>query len=456
MSAVRPPVSAVTDDALGEDDLVTLESRLASGDVTPRELWQAARARAEAVEPTLNAVACWVDEPDHVRGVPVVVKDNEDLAGYPTRQGSRTVPASPARQSSPFVAQMLALGLAPVAKTTLPELGLTATTESTLHGPTRNPWRTTHSAGGSSGGSAALVAAGVVPIGHANDGGGSIRIPAACCGLVGLKPSRGRLVDRPELDRLPVPLVTQGVLTRSVRDTAHYLATAERHHRSSYLPPIGDVRGPGPARLRIGLVHRAPHDVPLSHDVLAAVDTVARALDAAGHHVVPIDPPVDEQFGRDFLVYWQLLAFAFYRGGRALVGSGFDAEQAESFTQYLSRRLVRDGPRVPGALRRLRRHATTPEPIFDRVDVVLSPVLAHAAPPLGHLGPGVDPRTHLVRLLQWTAFTPAANVTGGPAVALPASRTDEGLPIGVQLSAPRGHERRLLELGYELEPHLLS
>ena len=383
-----------------------------------------------------------------------MVKDNEDLAGYPTRQGSRAVPSTPARTSTPIVAALLDLGLAPVAKTTLPEFGLTASTESSLHGPTHNPWNPSHSVGGSSGGSAALVAAGVVPIGHANDGGGSIRIPAACCGLVGLKPSRGRLPDRPELDRLPVPLVTQGVLTRTVRDTAMVLADAERHHPRPHLAPIGDVAGPGLPRMRVGVVRRAPHGVPIDPGVMAAVDAVATALAHLGHHVGPMEPPVGEQFARDFLVYWQLLAFLLHRGGRVVEGPGFKAAQTEPFTRYLSRRLGSDAARVPGALHRLRRHAREPEPAFDRVDVVVSPVLAHPAPPLGHVGPDVDPETHLVRLLRWVAFTAAANVTGAPALSLPAGRSRDGLPIGVQLSAPRGHERRLLELAFELDDAL--
>lgn len=482
MARALPPVSAVTDDALGDDDAWALRQRLARGEVSARELWLAAQRRAAAVELTLNGVACWVDEdqeqggPSHRRpfdrlpsarsshgdetspgdlaGIPCVVKDNEALAGYPTRQGSCAVPSTPAPTSTPIVAALLDLGLTPVAKTTLPEFGLTASTESTLHGATRNPWNPLHSVGGSSGGSAALVAAGVVPIGHANDGGGSIRIPAVCCGLVGLKPSRGRLPDRPEVARLPVPIVAQGVLTRSVRDTSMVLTAVERRHPAPHLPPIGDVTGPGHARLRVGVVHRAPHEVPIDPDMVAAVDAVAAALAHLGHDVDPTDPPVDAQFGRDFLVYWQLLAFLLHRGGRVVEGPGFDASRTEPFTRYLSRRLGHDVPKVPGALARLRRHAQAPEPVFDQVDVVVSPVLAHPAPPIGYVGPDVDPQTHLVRLLRWVAFTAAANVTGAPALSLPVGRSREGLPVGVQISAPRGHERRLLELAFELDDAL--
>jgi Asp-tRNA(Asn)/Glu-tRNA(Gln) amidotransferase A subunit family amidase len=166
-----------------------------------------------AVNSELNAVVCDAHVAPAVTGpfagIPSALKDNEDLAGLPTLHGSWAPADTPATKTSPWIAQYLALGLEPIAKTTLPEFGLTASTESSRFGATRNPWDTARSVGGSSGGSAALVAAGVVPIAHANDGGGSIRIPAAACGLVGLKPSRGRIIDAPELDRLPVNLVAQ-------------------------------------------------------------------------------------------------------------------------------------------------------------------------------------------------------------------------------------------------------
>ncbi|HEY4991350.1 MAG TPA: amidase family protein, partial [Nakamurella sp.] len=206
-------VDATADDALGSDDMIALLARLEAREVSAGELRDAAVARARSVNARLNAVAAWVDENPRtfgappleglLAGIPTVIKDNEDLAGYATTQGSWAMPERPAKVSSPFVSQYLELGVAAIAKTTMPEFGLTASTESLRFGATTNPWDTRRSAGGSSGGSAALVAAGVVPVAHANDGGGSIRIPAACCGLVGLKPTRGRLVDWPAVERQP-------------------------------------------------------------------------------------------------------------------------------------------------------------------------------------------------------------------------------------------------------------
>ncbi|MGB9373792.1 MAG: amidase [Jiangellales bacterium] len=463
----RLEVSVDADDALGADDAVGLAERLRRREVSAAELAQAATGRARAVNPVLNAVTTWVDDmtpppgDSPFAGVPSLIKDNDDLAGYPTTQGSWAVPDTLARADSPWVAQFRSLGFAPIAKTTLPEFGLTASTESSRFGATRNPWDTDRSAGGSSGGSAALVAAGVVPLAHANDGGGSIRIPASCCGLVGLKPSRGRLVDRPEVAHLPVPMTVQGVVTRTVRDTAAYYAAAERAHRDPRLPPIGDVRGPSPARLRIGLVLDAPYGIGVDSDVVARTSHAATTLADLGHHVEPIAAPGPRTFAPDFLVYWQMLALGLRLGGRQLFGRRFDPTRTEPLTDYLAERMRLDLPRLPAALTRLRRCARHGEAVYDTVDVVLSPVLAHPPPAVGHIGPGTDPRTHLVRLLRWTAFTPLANVSGAPALSMPWGHSRGGAPIGVHLAAPVGHEARLLHLAYELEsaspaPNLLT
>jgi amidase len=455
-------VDATTDDALGTDDATALLRRLAEREVSSTELYEAALARARHVNPALNAVATWTQSyhpatrpipaaDAALAGVPTVVKDNEDLADFPSGQGSNAVPDRPAATSSPWVAQMLRLGLVPLAKTTLPEFGLTATTESVRYGATHNPWDVTRSSGGSSGGSAALVAAGAVPIAHANDGGGSIRIPAACCGLVGLKPTRGRLVDRPELERLPVQIAVQGVLTRSVRDTALYLAEAERLHHDARLPPVGHVTGPDPRRLRVGVVTSGILGLPLSAPTVAAVRDAAVLCERLGHHVEETGPPVDDQFGVDFLRYWAFVAFSLRYGGAAVFGRPFDGRRTEPFTRGLAGLFVRSPERLPPAVRRLRRLAREHERGFDRYDVLLSPVLGHETPPIGHLAPDVPFRVHLLRLLRYTSFTPLQNVTGSPAVSLPLGRTADGLPIGVQVVAPYGCEDRLLSLAYELE-----
>lgn len=458
--AMSRVVTAGTDDALGGSDATELIDRLHRREVSAPELRAAALARARAVNGQLNAVTRWIETPQTkvnvhndapFAGVPSLLKDNEPLAGYPNSHGSAAVPDRPAEACSPIVAQFLDLGLDPIALTTLPEFGLTASTESTRFGATRNPWDPARSSGGSSGGSAVLVAAGVVPLAHANDGGGSIRIPAACCGVVGLKPSRGRLPDALGVDQLPIQITVQGVLTRTVRDTALYFAAAERSHPAVTLPPIGHVTRPARRRLRIGVCTSSVRDLPISADTISSVQAAGQLCAELGHHVEEVGPPVDERFAADFLDFWSLLAFLLHRGGTQVFGAGFDAALTEPFTQSMSGRLVRRADKLPGALRRLRRLAREHETGFARYDVLITAVTGHPAPPIGHLGPDVEFRTHLVRLLRFCSMTPVQNVSGAPAISLPLGRTAAGLPIGVQFAAPFGHERRLLELALELE-----
>ncbi len=466
-------VSAVRDDALGDDDTVGLLRRLERREVSAEELRAAALERAATVNPQLNALTLTLVEPPRTEvarredapftGIPTVIKDNEDLTGSPTLQGSWAMPDTPATRCSPWVAQFLAMGVSPIGKSTLPEFGLTASTESPRFGATRNPWDLGRSVGGSSGGSAALVAAGVVPMAHANDGGGSIRIPAACCGLVGLKPTRGRILDRPEVQQLPVRISAQGVLTRTVRDTARYLAEAERANRvllggahrppglRADLPEIGHVEGPSRRRLRVGVVLSGFRGMPIGPETLDAVRAAGERCEQLGHHVEEIHVPVEEHFGPDFLTYWAFLAFLLRFGGRSLYGPGFDGSRTDSVTQGLAAMFARHAPFLPAALRRLRRVHLHEAQVFEGHDVVLSPVLGHEAPPIGFLGPDVPFRTHLPRLLRFCAFTPVQNVTGAPGISLPMSHSSNGMPIGVHATAPAGHERRLLELAYELE-----
>ncbi len=450
--------TTVTDDALGTDDTVALLDRLQRRDVSAAELVAAAATRARGAQERLNAVVSWVPDPaptaapdTPLAGIPSFIKDNEQLAGLPTREGSRATSDAPARESSVWTSQFLALGATPLGKTTLPEFGLTSTTESLLSGPTRNPWDRSRSVGGSSGGSAALVAAGVVPLAHANDGGGSIRIPAACCGLVGLKPSRGRLVDMPELERLPVNITTQGVLTRSVRDTALYYAVAERAYRNTALPPIGHVTRPIDRPLRIAVTPAGHPDLPTSPETAAAVLAAGRLCDELGHQVSVIDFPYGKQVGVDFLRYWAFLSFLLKKWGGRLFGEPFDPGLLEPFTVELARMFTAAPERLIGALGRLRRFGPAYSAPFADYDVVISPVVAHVAPPLAYLGPQAADRDHLIRLLRFVSVTPLQNIAGAPAISLPLAQDSAGLPIGIHLAADVGGERTLLELALQLE-----
>ncbi|MDD9892805.1 MAG: amidase family protein, partial [Gammaproteobacteria bacterium] len=287
-------VAAPTDDVLGNLDATDIKQLIAKGELTAVETISAAIERVKAVEPELNSIvserydAALMDAavrdtrrkipyegPEVFSGVPSFIKDNTDLVGMPTRHGSRATPNMAMPKDAPFAKQFMSTGLIPIAKTTLPEFGLTATTEFSQSAGSRNPWNTNHSTGGSSGGSAALVAAGVVPIAHANDGGGSIRIPAACCGVVGLKPTRERLRNPEMAEKLPLNIVVEGVVTRTVRDTAAFYAGAEMHSRNRKLPEIGHVTGPNKKRLRIAACVERQGGLPCDPEVAAAVETVA-------------------------------------------------------------------------------------------------------------------------------------------------------------------------------------
>lgn len=302
MNEQNKRVSAFCSDALGTLDGVGIAERISSGEISAAEAVDAAIARAKSVNPALNAIVtetfdtarAQVKDPvtGSFAGVPSFIKDNEDVQGAPTLWGTRAVPNKPAGKSSRFVKQFFSTGLVCLGKTALPEFGLTATTESLAFGTTRNPWHTDYSTGGSSGGSAALVASGVVPLAHGNDGGGSIRIPASCCGLVGLKPSRGRL-ERVEGSRLmPVDIVYEGILTRTVRDTATFYHGAEKYRRAPRMPEIGDVKHPGKKRLRIALFTDLPYATPAHSESADLVYRTGDLCEELGHTVREIPVPV--------------------------------------------------------------------------------------------------------------------------------------------------------------------
>ena len=447
---------AFGDDVLGHHDGIALAALVRAGEVTRREVLEAALARAEKVN-GLNAVQVLDDRgldrapvAGPFSGVPTFVKDNTDVVGLPTNHGSEAFTAHPAKHDAPFTKALLAQGLVPIGKSRLPELGFNASTEFMTGEPVRNPWGTDHSSGASSGGSAALVAAGVVPLAHANDGGGSIRIPAAACGLVGLKPSRGRFVADPLERLLPVSIVGQGVVTRSVRDTAHFFAHAERVRRVRPLPPVGLVEGPSKRRLRIGLVLDSVMGVKTDDATRSAVQGTADLLTGLGHEVVEMAPPMSQQFADDFLLYWGMLGWLAATQLRRVVPD-LDATRFDGLTLGLSADYLSKRRQTVGAIRRLRASVQDYARLMAGYDAVLSPVLAHTTPLLGHLAPSQSFDVLLGRLLEYVTFTPLNNATGTPAISLPLGATLDGLPIGVHLMAAHGAERTLLELAYELE-----
>lgn len=456
-------VHAFRNDALGDADATEVARRIRAGEVSRLEVCAAAISRAEDLQPLIGAVEvtdyqralAGAREARDVRGafagVPTFVKDNVDVGGLPTGHGTDAFVPRPADADGPFVAQLKAQGLAVLGKSRLPEFGFSASTEYARRDPVRNPWNLEYSAGASSGGAAALVASGVVPIAHANDGGGSTRIPAAACGLVGLKPTRGRLVADAADTRLPVRITAQGVLSRSVRDTAGFYAAAEEYRRNPKLKPIGSVAGPSRTRLRVGVVVDSVIGPPVDDETRGCVLGTADLLSTLGHHVEEIPLPVSKQFAEDFSLYWGLLGLLVTTAGTRVLDPAFDVRRTDNLTRGLAQMCRRRLPQVPAMLVRLRRSTRAYREVFAGVDVVLSPVLGHTTPRLGHLSPTLPFEELFPRLQAYVAFTPLNNATGGPALSLPLGRTAGGLPIGCHLSADHGDERTLLEVAYELE-----
>ena len=250
---------------------------------------------------------------------------------------------------------------------------------------------------------------------------------------------------------MPVPLVCEGVLSRSVRDTAHFLAGAERYRRSRMWPPLGLIEAPARRRLRVGVLHESIFgDTLCAHTKAVLADTVA-LLESLGHRCVSASQPVGLSFVDDFADYWGMLAFLVSSLGRILFGAGFDASRLDSFTRGLAALYRRHAWRTPGFIYRLRRSWQQHISWMKAYDVVLSPVLGHAVAPLGDFGPGQPFEQLFERILRYVCFTPINNANGSPAIALPLGSSLAGLPLGMQFTAAHGDERTLLELAYELE-----
>ncbi|MBZ5735251.1 amidase [Nocardioides sp. TRM66260-LWL] len=457
---------AFRDDALGTLDAVGLVAALHAGEVSVPEVVEAAIARTEAVAERLGALAlrtygaaraeAAAPRPGWFAGVPTVVKDNVEVAGLPAQHGSDAFRARPARADGDLARMLLATGVVPIGTSQLSEFGFSASAEHPRLGPVRSPWDLERTAGASSAGSGALVAAGAVPIAHGNDGGGSIRIPAAVNGLVGLKPSRGRLAGDRLTRRLPVRIVSDGVLTRTVRDTAAFLREAEKVYRPLDLRPVDDITRPGRARLRIAVATAGPEG-EASAEAADAVLAVASRLEELGHSVERLDDVaalVPAGFADDFLLHWGLLALGIVRGGRLTFGPTWRPERTDELTRGLAAHAQRHLHRLPGAIRRLRSAERVSAAFFERFDVLLTPTLGHRTPAIGHLDGGLPADVQLERLRAWVAFTPLANVTGDPSLSMPLGRDADSAPLGVLLGAGRGREARLLELAYELEEAL--
>ena len=250
---------------------------------------------------------------------------------------------------------------------------------------------------------------------------------------------------------LPVNIISDGVVTRSVRDTAGFLAYAESWFKNRNLPAIGHVQGPSGRQLRIGLVLDSINGHPTDPETRLAVEQTARYLEKLGHIIEPMDVPVASSFPDDFALYWGMLAFGVKARGKKLYHPDFDKSRVDGLTNGLDKMFRRQFWRLPAVIWRLKRSWHDYQRHMNDYDAVLTPVLGHTTPPLGHLNPGVPFDTLFERLTRYVSFTPLANATGAPAIALPMGESSQHLPISVQFMGRHGDERTLLEIAYALE-----
>jgi amidase len=458
-----PPDEFAALDGLGQAELVRKKQ------VTPLELINAAIARVEKRDPAINAVITKTFEQARQRaseplaagpfaGVPFLIKDLEALKGVRLTYGSNFFKGNVAAHTSEVIARMEKAGLVVIGKSSTPEFGLLPTTEPKLFGPTKNPWDLAHSPGGSSGGAAAAVAAGLVPLAQASDGGGSIRIPASCCGLFGLKVSRGRNPEAPGVKEDGLSVVH--CVSRSVRDSAALLdatrgpTPGERWWVAPPERPSAQEVGAPAGKLRIGfrLTDFAGHKV--HPDCAAAVQSTATLCAELGHHVEEAEPKFDGQaFGDAFLVLWAAVAGRVIKGVKKVFGSKLKEDAFEPWTWRLaeidSRHTPSDvslawGGPLQNANLELVRFMTT-------YDLLLTPVLGRPPVKTGELDQTKSTDEIIAWLQAYCAFTPVANATGQPAMSVPLYWNAEGLPIGSHFIARHGDEATLLRLASQLE-----
>lgn len=459
-------------DAYKQHDATALARLVAQGEVSAEQLLETAITAAERENPAINALsqklydhgraALFDGLPDGpFRGVPFLLKDaSADLAGTPTLTGARVLADHIASADSTLVERYKAAGLVIFGKTTTPEFALAASTETSLTGATCNPWDHSRTAGGSSGGSAAAVAAAIVPVAHASDGGGSIRIPASCCGLFGMKPTRARTPSGPRVGEGWGSLAVQHVLTRSVRDSAAMLdvtqggAPGDPYWAPPRARPYVDEVAADPGRLRVALQMLPPSGRPVDPECSRAAQEAAHLIATLGHEVEEATLPGDWGILGEAL--WTLVASNVSRTieaigraqGRTL---GADDVDAVSWSAVEASRHMRveDYPRAMAEIHAQSRRMAA---FHTRYDVVISPTLGQPPPPLGTQRTDTgDLAAYREALARFSPFTQMFNVTGQPSMSLPLHWTDTGLPVGVMASADFGREDLLFRLAGQIE-----
>ncbi len=442
-----------------------------SGEVRSRELVEVALAQIEASK-DLNAFT-FVDgeaalaaadaiqpgDPRPFAGVPIAIKELNAAVGQPFTMGSDIFGDFRAPQDSYTTRRLRDAGFVLIGRTSSPEFGIVPTTEPRRFGPTRNPWNRERSAGGSSGGAGAAVAAGILPVAQGSDGGGSLRIPAACCGLVGLKPSRGRVSAGPDLgDNM---LSSNGALTRTVADAAHLLDILAGYEigDATWAPPASEPFASAltrpPRSLRIAFTTVSPLGTPVDPLCVAATHDAARLLASLGHMVEEVTPPawqseeLEPAFNR---VYAAGIASGVRAGARA-TGRAPSPELVEPLTwMFYEQAMGASSAELLEAIGALQRHARRIVAFFSIYDALLTPALAQRPLPIGYLNTqSADPAAEWRKAAMFTPFTPVFNATGQPAISLPLFHGEDGLPLAIQLAGPPLGEALLLSLAAQLE-----
>jgi len=437
-------------------DALSLAAQVRAGDVSWRELADEYLERAR--HDPFNAFTHVVDEPEPPRdeggpfyGVPIAIKDLNDAAGLPTTYSCKAYAHNVAQVDAAVVRNIKDAGFVILGKTNTPELGTIAQTESELNGACVNPWNSARTPGGSSGGAAAAVAGGLLPIAHGSDGGGSIRIPASCCGLVGIKPSRGRVSPAPYVSG-SLGLGTSGPIARTVRDAAALLDVMRGYEPGDFyvapVPPrsyLDECDEPA-GELRIAVATTPPVDVPVDPECVAAVRSAAELLTELGHDVVDATPPwsIPEMIV-EFIRVWQV--------GPATAGID-DLSLLEPINRALAEQARETAsPEYGKAIMQLQTITRRVVAFWDEYDVVITPTLAMLPVPIGWTWEDTDgdPLVAFSRQTLFTPYTALVNVTGQPAMSLPLHMSGSGLPVGVQLIARPFDEATLVRLAAQLE-----
>jgi len=451
-------------------DASAMAEGIRTAQFTPRELLDCAIEQAQKLNPRLNAIntPCFeqasaildaLPADTAMGGLPFLIKDLSDLKDIPTHKGSALFADFVPNQSATIVERFLQAGMIPIGKSNTPELGLTITTEPVATGITRNPWNLHHSTGGSSGGAAAAVAAGIVPVAHATDGGGSIRIPASCCGLVGLKPSRGLTLIEPGLAESWSGMSVGHVLSRSVRDCAKFLELISLDKPLLYPMPTAPRdftaqlgAGPGPLQIAVQTWH--PFGEAVDQDCIDAVNTAARLCESLGHSVTELDTKPDYRAAAKAMN--SLIALHTFQALNTRVKElqlSLDTAPMETSTRQMAQYGASLGiDDYTQAIETLHRVGREMDALHERYDAVLSPVLAKTPATLGWLDMNSEKATtYINRYKSYGGFTALHNGTGQPALSVPMSSTADSLPIGVMFSAAWGGDLTLLQLAAQIE-----